>query len=66
MASVSIPDELYERIGERIDEDEFDSVDEYVTFSLQEILEQFENSEAKTAGDREEVIDKLRDLGYLE
>lgn len=66
MASLSIPDDLYEKIEQRIDKGEFDTVDEYASFALSEILNQMEGNDEATAGDREEVIDKLRDLGYLE
>lgn len=65
MASISIPDELHQDIESRLG-DEFDTVDEYAAFALEEILNQLDHSTEATAGDREEVLDKLRDLGYLE
>lgn len=66
MASVSIPSSVYERVSKRVDHSEFDSVDDYVTFVLEEVLNQLEGENTSDAGDRNEVMDKLRDLGYLE
>ncbi|QSG08241.1 CopG family transcriptional regulator [Halapricum desulfuricans] len=66
MATVTIPDDLHDRIDDHRDPESFDSVDEYATFALSEILDQFEGRADATAGDQDEVMDKLRDLGYLE
>lgn len=66
MATVEITDEVYTRVERRIADSEFDSVDSYATYVLTEVLDQIEGPEAGEAGDRDEVLDKLRDLGYLE
>jgi len=57
---VFLPAELYGRIEERVRATEFRSVEEYVTFVLEEVLGGEEESE------EEEVKKRLRALGYLE
>ncbi len=66
---VEIPDELYRKIEERVKETEFDSVDEYVTFVLQEVLASLEEDEEEQVFSEEEeekVKERLRALGYLD
>ena len=66
--AVHVSADLYDRIAERISSAGFDSVDEYVTFVLEEILK----DEAEEAGptftkeEEEEVKKRLRALGYLD
>jgi len=65
--SVSIPAELYDAIGQRVSETEFNSVEEYVTFVLEEVLRDDEEDEiAFSPEDEEEVKKRLRALGYLD
>lgn len=77
MAKVEIKDETLEGIEERVEVSEFESVEEYVNFVLEEVLRQVEGdgSPEKDSGteeeegfdeeDEEAVQDRLRDLGYL-
>ncbi len=59
--------ELYDRIGERVRETGFSSVDEYVTFVLEEVLkEEGEGEAAFSKEEEEEVKKRLRALGYLD
>ncbi len=66
--AVSLSAELYGRIEERVRETGFGSVDEYVTFVLEEVLkEEGEETEvAFTKEEEEEVKKRLRALGYLD
>ena len=61
--TVSLPTELYDRIDERAKATEFDSVDDYVIFVLEEVLKE-EGEEGKSASSEEEVKKRLRALGY--
>ncbi len=64
---VRIPKEVYDRIKERIKETEFESVDEYVTFVLREVLASLEEEEQVfTEEEEEKVKERLRALGYLD
>jgi Arc/MetJ-type ribon-helix-helix transcriptional regulator len=66
--AVFLPAELYGRIEERVRATEFHSVEEYVTFVLEEILRE-ENEDEEPAfseAEEEEVKKRLRALGYLE
>lgn len=68
MAVVNIPDELYVEIEKRVKESEdFSSVDEYVTFVLEELLkDEDEDVEYTMSEEEEEVVkERLRELGYL-
>lgn len=60
--------DLYRKIEERVKVTEFDSVEEYVTFVLEEVLkdEQEEEERTFTEEEEEEVKNRLRSLGYLD
>ena len=65
--TVSIPTNLYDAIQERVEGTEFNSVEEYVTFVLEEVIKDDDEEEtAFTAEDEEEVKKRLRALGYLD
>ena len=68
--AVFLPAELYGRIEERVRATEFRSVDEYVTFVLEEVLggevESEEEEPSFSEEEEEEVKKRLRALGYLE
>lgn len=66
--SVSIPAELYQKIEQVVKESaDFSSVEDYVTFVLQEVLA--DNGQQKGAFSKEEeaeVKKRLKALGYLD
>ena len=68
--AVFLPADLYGRIEERVRATEFRSVEEYVTFVLEEVLGGEEESEGEeptfSEEEEEEVKKRLRALGYLE
>ncbi len=66
--TVEIPQELYEKIEERIQDTEFGSVSEYVTYVLREVLASLEEEEEEvfTEEEEEKVKERLRALGYLD
>jgi len=65
--AVFLPANLYKKIEERVNATEFNSVEEYVTFVLEEVLKD-EGEEEKTFSkeEEEEVKKRLRALGYLD
>ncbi|KXB02458.1 CopG family transcriptional regulator [candidate division MSBL1 archaeon SCGC-AAA261F17] len=63
-STVSIPPELFKKIKERIKGTGFDSVSEYVTYVLREVVEE-EEEEEFSEEDEEKVKERLRALGYL-
>ena len=64
---VLIPSNLYKKIEERVKVTEFGSVEEYVTFVLEEVLkEEKEEERVYTKEEEEEVKNRLRALGYLD
>lgn len=65
---VFVPKNLYGRIKERVTTTEFGSIEEYVTFVLEEVLKE-DTDEEETAfseKDEQEVKKRLRSLGYLD
>ncbi len=68
LKEVKIPADIYEKIVERIKETEFESVDEYVTYVLREVLASLEEEEEQVFSEEEEekVKERLRALGYLD
>jgi len=64
---VLIPASLYKKIEERVNVTEFNSVEEYVTFVLEEVLkDEQEEEKTFTKEEEEEVKNRLRALGYLD
>ena len=66
--TVSISSDLYESIEKRVGETGFNSVEEYVTFILEEVLKDEEEEEQISFSEEEEdeVRKRLRALGYLD
>lgn len=64
--AVFLPDDLYRRIEERVRATGFGSVEEYVTFVLEEVLKEEDEETVFSKEEEEEVKKRLRDLGYLE
>jgi len=72
--AVFLPAELYKRVEERVRISDFESVDEYVAFVLEEVLkavseeeEEAEEEEVSLSEEEEEEVKRrLRALGYLE
>ena len=67
--AIFLPAGLYRKIEERVNATEFNSVEEYVTFVLEEVLkDEEEKEEEKTFSkeEEEEVKKRLRALGYLD
>ena len=59
--------DLYKKIEERIKDASFKSVSEYITYVLQEIIENSEEEEETFSEEEEEKIkERLRALGYLD
>jgi len=57
---------LYSRIEERAKDTNFGSVEEYVTFVLEEVLKEDDEEIVFTEEEEKEVKKRLRDLGYLD
>jgi Arc/MetJ-type ribon-helix-helix transcriptional regulator len=68
MVEIKIPKSLYDKIKERIEDTGFDSVDDYVTYVLREVLANLEEEEEEVFSEEEEekVKERLRALGYLD
>lgn len=65
---VELPRRVVERVEARVPLTEFDSVDEYVTFVVEEVLYAVEEASDEDAEpvDEAEVRSRLESLGYLE
>jgi len=68
--AVFLPADVYGRIEERVRATDFRSVEEYVTFVLEEVLKGEEGCDEEeppfSEEEEEEVKRRLRALGYLE
>ncbi len=65
--AVFLPAELYSKIEERVKATGFGSVEEYITFVLEEVLKgEGEEEQAFSKEDEEEVKKRLKALGYLD
>jgi len=65
--AVSIPASVYKQLERRVSVTEFDSVDAYATFVLEELLVNLETTDdAESAVGEEEMKSRLRALGYLD
>jgi len=65
---VYLPAGLYNQINERANTTGFGSVEEYVTFVMEEVLKDDEEEDrvAFSKEEEEEVKKRLRSLGYLD
>lgn len=66
---IKIPRYIIKKIEKRIKETEFRSVNEYITFVLEEIIkdeDQGESEEIFSEKDEENVKERLKILGYLD
>lgn len=65
---VELPRRVVERVEARVPLTEFDTVDEYVTFVVEEVLYAVEEASDEDAEpvDEAEVRSRLESLGYLE
>lgn len=66
MRTVEVEDHLYERVEQRITGMDFDSVDEYVQFVLEEVVAVDAEEGSYEDVDDEDVQARLRSLGYLD
>ncbi len=68
MVKVEIRDSLYEEIRRYVSQsDEFDSIEDFVNFVLEEVLKEDEEEEppAYSEEEEEQIKERLRGLGYL-
>ncbi|MCX9081079.1 MAG: hypothetical protein OIN83_02660 [Candidatus Methanoperedens sp.] len=66
---IKVPEELITKIKERIQGTEFNSIDEYATFVLEEVVKETgeeEPEEVFSEEDEHKVKERLRALGYLD
>lgn len=71
--TVTIPEETADEIAQRLHATEFDSVDAYVTFTMELVLRELEREEetgdakspSGTGEENEAVRERLETLGYL-
>lgn len=65
--AVYLPAEIYDKVNERVKVTEFESVEEYITFVLEEVLkDDDEEEDVFSEEDEEEVKKRLKALGYLD
>ena len=65
--AVFLPADLYGKIEERVRATDFESVDEYVEFVMEEVVKEEEEEEKAFSEEEErEVKKRLKDLGYLD
>ena len=64
--SITLPEYLSTRIQSRIAETEFDSVESYTVFVLEEVLAELDEPIAEDTATRQEVEERLQSLGYIE
>jgi hypothetical protein len=66
---IKIPKDLIKKIGDHLRDTEFKSVEEYVTFVLEEVMKDDDNEEHEevfSEEDEAKVKERLRALGYLD
>ncbi len=64
--NVNIPAELYDKVKNKIGSSGFNSVDEYVAFVLEQVIQEDEPKVKMSDADEAEVKKRLKALGYLE
>jgi Arc/MetJ-type ribon-helix-helix transcriptional regulator len=64
--SISLPSDLYQKLEKKVSETGFNSVDEFVAYVLEKVLEDDEPEKEMSAEDEAEVKKRLKSLGYFE
>ena len=68
MTTITLSDDLVERLEARVQYTDFETVDEYAEFALSEVVTRVERDSDGTenrAAPQDEVQDRLESLGYL-
>lgn len=63
--NLTLPADVYGRIEERLPYTEFDDIEAYITYVLEEVLTEVSDIDDAIAVDEEQVQDRLESLGYL-
>ncbi|WP_128476573.1 CopG family transcriptional regulator [Halorussus pelagicus] len=64
--SIELPPEIHQQCASRIEGTEFESVDEYVTFVLEVLFEQEDDSRTVEQHANDEAMkERLESLGYM-
>lgn len=65
---IELPTDVYARVEQRLSRTDFESVDEYVAFVMEEVLAEVEASTTEDYDqvDEREIQDRLQSLGYLD
>ncbi|MCD6222415.1 MAG: CopG family transcriptional regulator [Thermoplasmata archaeon] len=67
MSEIEIPETLAKKIEDMIKDTSFNSISDYITYVLEELLEDMEEEEETFSEEEEEKIkERLRALGYLD
>jgi dihydroneopterin aldolase len=70
MSQLNLDDELLERVADRVEESEFETIEEYVEFVLETVtadhLALGDIREVTRSDDDRDVEDHLKSLGYME
>lgn len=66
ICQLELPKDVYDRIEARLSHTEFDSVDEYVAYALEEVLAEVDEVDDEVAVNEDQVQDRLKSLGYLD
>jgi hypothetical protein len=73
VVKVGIKSDIYKKIKKRVAKTEFENVQEYVNYVLEEVIKQVEEEDkgqdddaAYSKEDEEKVKERLRALGYLD
>jgi len=66
--NIEVPEHIHSRVEDRLHRTSFSSVDEYVTYVLEEVLVEVEQATtgAHESVDDEDVKNRLESLGYLD
>ncbi len=64
VVTISIPESIYEKIRDKLDDTEFNTVEAYVNFVLNEVL--YEDEQSFNSDEESEVGARLKDLGYID
>lgn len=69
--TVSLSDELYSQIADRVEKTDFDTVDAYAQYVLEQVVAKASEQESDlgvstNTDDEENVKERLKGLGYLE
>lgn len=63
--NIELPPDLLRRVKTRVEQTEFETVETYIAFVLEEVVAEVDTEETGETASKQEIHDRLEALGYV-